>query len=84
MRDNPNKGNVINNGFERKCELWRKNIRENFGDHGKLFLWEPKNAGKLIGSPEGLGVGVMESNLSTYPIVKKKTENNSRDFLLVR
>lgn len=29
-------------------------------------------AGKLIGSPDGLGVGVMESNLATYPIVKKK------------
>lgn len=41
-------------------------------------------AGKLIGSPEGLGVAVMESNLATYPIVKKKVNPKSRDFLLVR
>lgn len=26
----------------------------------------------------------MESNLSSYPIIKKKTNYNSRDFLLVR
>lgn len=82
MRDNPNKNNT--NNFERKCELWRENIKENFGDNGKLFLWEPKMAGKLIGSPEGLGVAVMESNLATYPIVKKKPKSIPRDFLLVR
>ena len=41
-------------------------------------------AGKLIGSPEGLGVALMESNLGTYPIVKKKSNPKSRDFLLVR
>jgi hypothetical protein len=75
--------NTNQNKFEKKCELWRENIKNNFGDNGKLFLWDPsKNQGKLIGSPEGLGVAVMESNLSTYPIVKKK--NNPRDFLLVR
>jgi hypothetical protein len=73
-----------NNNFERKCELWRENIKENFGENGKLFLWEPKMAGKLIGSPEGLGVALMESNLATYPIVKKKPNPKSRDFLLVR
>jgi hypothetical protein len=38
--------------------------------------------GKVIGNPEGYGVAVMESNLTNYPIVKKK--NNPRDFLLVR
>jgi hypothetical protein len=64
--------------------LWRDNIKETFGDHGKLFLWEHKMAGKLIGSPDGLGVAVMESNLATYPIVKKKPNSKSRDFLLVR
>lgn len=79
-------GNNLNgntSGFERKCELWRENVKETFGENGKLFLWEPKMAGKLIGSPEGLGVAVMESNLATYPIVKKKPPQNSRDFLLV-
>ena len=55
-----------------------------FGDNGKLFLWEQKMAGKLIGSPDGLGVAVMESNLATYPIVKKKVDPKSRDFILVR
>ena len=64
--------------------MWRQNVKDNFGENGKLFLWEHKNAGKLIGSPDGLGIALMESNLATYPIVKKKTEYNSRDFLLVR
>lgn len=41
-------------------------------------------AGKLIGSPDGLGVALMESNLATYPIIKKKPSPKSRDFLLVR
>ena len=41
-------------------------------------------AGKLIGSPEGLGVALMESNLDTYQIVKKKVNPKSRDLLLVR
>jgi hypothetical protein len=53
LRDNPTKNNSnnMNNNFERKCEHWRENIKESFGDNGKLFLWEPKMAGKLIGSP---------------------------------
>lgn len=72
------------NNFDRKCEIWRENIKETFGDNGKLFLWEPKMAGKLIGAPDGLGVALMESNLATYPIVKKKINPKSRDFLLVR
>lgn len=78
MRDNPNKEGNNNASFERKCELWRKNVKENFGENGKLFLWENKMAGKLIGAPEGLGVAVMESNLATYPIVKKKQPAKSR------
>jgi hypothetical protein len=62
--------------------VWRKCIRSIFGDYGKQFFWEPKNNGKLIGVPDGPGVILMESNLATVPIVKKKP--TTRDFLLVR
>lgn len=63
-------------------ELWRKNIKEEFGENGKVYLWEPKRESKVIGNPEGLGVAMMESNLGITPVVKKKT--NKTDFLLVR
>lgn len=71
-----------NLSFEKNCEVWRKCIRSIFGDYGKQFFWEPKNNGKLIGVPDGPGVILMESNLATVPIVKKKP--TTRDFLLVR
>jgi hypothetical protein len=68
--------------YLRHCELWRKIILDIFGDNGKQFYWEPKNNGKLIGIPDGPGVALMENNLATMPIVRKKSD--SRDFLLVR
>ena len=63
-------------------KLWRKSIKECFGENGKIYLWEPKREGKLIGNPEGPGVSLMESNLGVVPVVKKTP--NRRDFLLVR
>lgn len=63
-------------------ELWRRNVRKEFGDNGKVYLWEQERESKLIGNPEGLGVAVMESNLAAMPLVKKTP--NKRDFLLVR
>lgn len=68
--------------FEKHCDLWRKCIKDTFGENGKQFFWEPKNNGKLIGIPEGPGVILMESNLCNVPIVRKKP--NRREFLLVR
>lgn len=63
-------------------ELWRENIKKYFGENGKVYLWEPKRESKLIGNPEGLGIALLESNLSNIPIVKKTP--NKRDFILVR
>ena len=63
-------------------KLWRKAIIDCFGENGKVYLWEPKREGKLIGNPEGPGVSLMESNLAVVPVVKKTP--NKRDFLLVR
>lgn len=37
--------------FEKHCDLWRKCIKDTFGENGKQFFWEPKNNGKLIGIP---------------------------------
>lgn len=36
----------------------------------------------LIGTPDGPGVAVMDSDMSSIPIVKQK--NNPNDFILVR
>lgn len=80
--DRDKRRGIQNLKFDKHCELWRKTIREVFGENGKQFFWEPKNNGKLIGIPEGPGVTLMESNLCTVPIVKKKP--SSREFLLVR
>ena len=69
--------------YRKHAPLWRQLIKDNFGEHGKQFYWEPKaNTGKVIGVPDGPGVIVMESGLGTVPLVKKKS--SPRDFLLVR
>ena len=69
--------------FQQHSEMWRKCVRDTFGENGKQIFWDcNKSNGKLIGQPQGLGVALMQSNLATYPIVRKK--NNSRDFILVR
>ena len=69
--------------YIRHAELWRKIIKDTFGENGKQFYWQPKNTnGKVIGTPYGPGVTVMEGNLGTVPIVRKKP--NPRDYLLVR
>lgn len=71
-----NKQNLTDN-----CASWRRIITENLGPNGKLYIGT-ENSSLLIGSPEGMGVAVMESNLSSVPVVKQK--NNPRDFILVR
>ena len=63
-------------------KMWRQSIKESFGENGKIFFWEPKRKGMLIGNPEGTGVALMESNLGVVPVVKKNP--NKCDFLLVR
>lgn len=69
--------------YRKHADTWRRIIKEYFGENGKQFYWEPKlNTGKVIGVPEGPGVIVMESNLGTIPLVKKKP--STRDYLLVR
>ncbi len=69
--------------YRKYADLWRKIIKDTFGDNGKQFYWEPKlNTGKVIGVPDGPGVIVMESNLGSVPLVKKKSPQ--RDYLLVR
>lgn len=83
MEENRDKLLTTPISYRKHSPLWRQIIKEEFGDHGKQFYWEPRlNSGKLIGVPEGPGVIVMESNLGTVPIVKKKPP--TRDFLLVR
>lgn len=43
MRDNPANGKPgQNTTTEQKMEVWRKNIKNYFGENGKVYLWEPK------------------------------------------
>jgi TRAP-type C4-dicarboxylate transport system substrate-binding protein len=39
MRDEPEHMKINKNTTENKMELWRKNIKDNFGDNGKVHLW---------------------------------------------
>ena len=80
-----NSGNRTATTFEKQAEIWRQGVRDAFGENGKQMFWDPRrHEGKLVGQPEGFGVGLMESNICSYPIVRKKTPKNPRDFLLVR
>lgn len=43
MRDNPeNNKPGQTSTTEQKMELWRRNIKNYFGENGKVYLWEPK------------------------------------------
>lgn len=40
MRDNPSTNKEVSNtSTEQKMELWRKNIKNYFGENGKVYLW---------------------------------------------
>ena len=45
--------------YLKHAEIWRKIIKDTFGQNGKQFYWEPKHTGKVIGLPDGPGVTVM-------------------------
>jgi hypothetical protein len=62
------------------CSNWRKVISDALGPNGKVFISD--NESLLIGTPEGIGVAVLESNLSCLAVVRQKS--NPRDFVLVR
>ena len=83
MEENRDKLMTTPISYRKHSPLWRQIIKEQFGDQGKQFYWQPRqNVSKVIGIPEGTGVIVMESNLGTVPVVRKKPP--TRDFLLVR
>lgn len=62
------------------CSNWRKVISDALGPNGRIFIGD--NESLLIGTPEGIGVAVLESNLSAMAVVRQRS--NPRDFILVR
>ena len=48
IRDNPANNQSSNTSTQHKMELWRKNIKNHFGENGKVYLWEPERQSKLI------------------------------------
>lgn len=39
MRDNPQSKNYNNISTEEKMGMWRKSLKECFGENGKVYLW---------------------------------------------